>query len=420
MRDLRTVILAAGKGTRMKSEMPKILYPICGVPIIQYVLNVVKSIGSLKTYIVLGHKLRVITQSLANDLIVVEQKKQNGTAAALLCSEKKINNYNGDILVLCGDTPLLNKAVITKLVRKHRKTNAACTFLTAVVDKPQGYGRVIRDEKGFSVLIREDKDASSFERNITEINVGVYCFKSVELFQFLKQIKENKKKKEFYLTDIIKLFHENNLIIETIKTDDPLEGLGINTHEDLSLAQGIMQKKILKEFMAQGIRVMDPNTTYIDANVKIGTDTVIRPCTVIESGVKIGKKCIIGPFAHLRTGTKIGDNVEIGNFTEIVRSSLDQGCFMKHFSYLGDSVIGSNVNVGAGTVVANFDGTNKHVTRISEDVFIGCDSVLISPVKVGKNAVIGAGSVITKGKVIPEGCVVAGVPAKIISRRIKK
>lgn len=417
MQDLRTLILAAGKGTRMKSEVPKVLHTVCGDPIINYVLKVAKFVGSLKTYVVLGHKREMIKQALPNDLVFVDQIKQTGTASAVQCAEDHLKGYSGDILILCGDTPLLNKKVIKGLVQKHKKKKAVCTFLTSVVHNPQGYGRVIRDLSGKAAAIREDKDASDRERSIAEINVGVYCFQSKVLFQLLKEIKQNKKKKEFYLTDIIALLYEANEKVETVEANDPIEGLGVNTLEDLAVAESVVQKNILREFMLQGVRIVDPNTTYIDASVKIGTDTVIKPFSFIERGVCIGKRCVIGPFARLRYDSKIGNDVEIGNFTEVVRTKIDDGCFMKHLSYLGDSLVGSNVNIGAGTVVANFDGVNKHTTRIARNAFIGCDSVLISPVQVGEKAIVGAGSVVTKGTVIPAGGVVAGVPAKIISKR---
>jgi bifunctional UDP-N-acetylglucosamine pyrophosphorylase/glucosamine-1-phosphate N-acetyltransferase len=420
MRDLRAIVLAAGKGTRMKSEVPKVLQPICGEPMIHYVLKVVKAVGSLKTYVVLGHKMGTVKQALPENLVVVPQKNQNGTAAAVQCVEKELKNYAGHVLILCGDTPLLDKKVIKSLVQKHKKKKAACTFLSAVVHHPQGYGRVIRDLSGTAAAIREDKDASGLEKSIAEINVGVYCFQSKVLFQLLKEIKKNKKKKEFYLTDIIEILYERKQKIETVETNNAIEGLGINTQEELSQAESIIRKKILKEFMEQGVRIIDPNTTFIDAKVKIGPDTVIRPFTVIEKGVRIGRKCTIGPFAHLRSETKIGNHIEVGNFTELVRTRVADGCFMKHFSYLGDSQVGANVNIGAGTVVANFDGKQKHVTRIAKDAFIGSDSVLISPVKIGEKAVIGAGSVVTKGSVIPSGGIVAGVPAKTMARRAKK
>jgi len=419
MKDLRTIILAAGKGTRMKSDVPKVLHAVCGRPIIQYALDIAKTLGSLKTYVVLGYKSHAVKSVLNDHVVAIDQPKMIGTADAVKCAENYFRSYRGDVLILCGDTPLLEKATVKRLVQKHKKSKAACTFLTAVVHDPRGYGRVIRDGSGSVVSIREDKDASGYERDIAEINAGVYCCESKALFSALKEIKINKKKKEFYLTDIVELLFEKGLKIATVETEDSLEGLGVNTREDLAVAETVLRQKILRDFMLQGVTVIDPSTTYIDADAKIGNDTVIYPFTFIESDVRIGKNCLIGPFARLRSGTKINDKVEIGNFTEITRTKVGSGTFMKHFSYLGDSSVGEDVNIGAGTVTANFDGQKKSTTKIADGAFIGSDSVLISPVKVGKKAIVGAGSVVTKGKTIPDGSVAAGVPATIISQSKK-
>ncbi|HBG61426.1 MAG: hypothetical protein A2Y03_01285 [Omnitrophica WOR_2 bacterium GWF2_38_59] len=420
MQDLRTIILAAGKGTRMKSSIPKVLHEVCGKPIIQYVLDIVKSIGSLKTYIVLGHKSNLVQNYLPKDKIIIEQKKLLGTADAVKCTANYFRSYSGNVLILCGDTPLLNKNVIRSIVRRHKRSKAVCTFLTAVVHDPQGYGRIIRDESQKVVAIREEKDAVGFEKDIAEINVGVYCFKSQELFKAIKDVKPNNKKNEYYLTDIIELFFLKGCKIETVETDDPFEGLGVNSREDLALAEEVIRHKILRKIMSQGVTVVDPNTTYIDANVKIGKDTTIRPFTYIEKNVRIGEHCIIGPFARIRVDTKIGNNVDVGNFTEISRSKIGSNCFMKHFSYLGDTFVGSHVNIGAGMVTANFDGKQKHISRIADHAFIGSNSTLISPVRIGKKAVVGAGSVVTRGKVVPDGRVVVGVPAKIVEKKEEK
>jgi bifunctional UDP-N-acetylglucosamine pyrophosphorylase/glucosamine-1-phosphate N-acetyltransferase len=286
-----------------------------------------------------------------------------------------------------------------------------------VVHDPQGYGRIIRGDKGTAVAIREEKDATGIEKDIEEINVGVYCCRSKELFRALREIKINRKKKEFYLTDIIEWFYENGFKVGTVETEDPMEGLGINTREDLAVAQSVLRRRVLRDFMLQGVTIVDPQTTYIDSTAKIGSDTVIHPFTVIEPHVKIGSHCQIGPFARIRSGTKIDDKVEIGNFTEISRSKVGSGTFMKHFSYLGDAFVGTNVNIGAGMVTANFDGQNKHSTKIAHGAFVGSDAVLIAPARIGKNSVVGAGSVVPKGKTIPDGSVAVGVPAKIISKR---
>lgn len=414
MKELRAIILAAGKGTRMKSVIPKVLHPVCGKPIIQYVLDISKALGSLKTYVVLGYKSDVVKNTLESQIVSVDQPKMLGTADAVKCVSKYFKSYRGDVLILCGDTPLLDKTTVKRVLQKHRKSKAACTFLTTIVHNPKGYGRVIRGEDGYAVAIREDKDAVGYESDIAEINVGVYCCQSKELFKALGEIKVNKKKREFYLTDLIEFLFEKGLKVETVETEDSTEGLGVNTREDLAVAEGILRQRILKELMLQGVTITDPSTTYIDAGAKIGSDTVIHPFTLIESDVRIGSNCQIGPFARIRPGTRIHDKVEIGNFTEVSRSKIGSKTFMKHFSFLGDSLVGTNVNIGAGVVTANFNGQQKNITKIDDGAFIGSDSVLIAPVKIGKKAIVGAGSVVVKGKNIPDGSVAMGIPAKII------
>lgn len=401
----------------MKSDTPKVLHEVCGKPIVEYVLDVTCAVGSLKTYLVVGHQAEVVEKRLAGEAIMVRQPKLSGTADAVRQVEPHLKNHSGDVLILCGDTPLLNKAVIKELLKTHRNSKAVCTFLTATVKDPSGYGRVIRDDRGKVVAIREEKDALEHERNIAEINVGVYCVRSRELFKVLKNIRLNEKKKEFYLTDIIDLFHQSGQTVATTKAQDSVEGLGVNTKEDLAVAESIIRQRILRKFMQEGITITDPATTYIDADVKIGKDTCIRPFTVIEKNVRIGERCLIGPFARLRPGVRLGDEVEIGNFAEVSRTTLGKKTFMKHFSFLGDAVVGSHVNIGAGTITANFDGVNKNQTKIGNHTFIGSDSILIAPVKIGNNAIVGAGSVVTKGKVVPDGGMAVGVPARIKARR---
>lgn len=420
MQNLRTIILAAGKGTRMKSDVPKVLHEVCGKPIIQYVLDVAQAVGSLKTYVVVGHKGKTVRERLALGPVMVDQPKLSGTADAVRRTGRYLKNYRGNVLILCGDTPLLNREVVNNLVRRHKQTQAVCTFLTAVVPDPEGYGRIIRDDRGAVAAIREDKDAQGAERNIAEINVGVYCVKSPELFHALRSVRLNPQKREFYLTDIIALFHEQGLKIETVETEDSAEGLGVNTKEDLAAAERMIRERILKDFMRDGVTIVDPRTTYIDAAVKIGKDTCIRPFTLIERDVRIGNRCVIGPFARLRPGVRIGNDVEIGNFTEVSRTKIGNKTRMKHFSFLGDTTVGSAVNIGAGTITANFDGREKNPTKIGNGAFIGSDSVLIAPVKIGNRAVVGAGSVVTKGTVIPDGGLAVGVPARIKARRARQ
>lgn len=417
MTQLATIVLAAGKGTRMKSAIPKVLHEVCGRPLIEHVLDVAHQVGSLKTCVVLGHGIDKVQKRLPKDVLTVEQKKLLGTGDAVKTAGKFLKNFHGDILILCGDTPLLKAETIRTLIKRHRSTNAVATILTAVVDNKTGYGRIIRNNSAKVVAIREENDCSESEKDIREINSGVFCFNAKMLFENLNKIKVNSRKGEYYLTDLIALFAAHHLIIETVTTPEPAEGLGVNTRQDLAVCAAIMRKRILRDLMLSGVTIIDPLTTMIDSHVKIGEDTVIKPFTVIEHDVVVGKNCVIGPFAHLRPGTRIDDTVEIGNFAEVSRATVGSGTFMKHFSFIGDAMVGRNVNIGAGTVTANFDGKDKNRTVIGDGAFIGSDSILVAPVKVGKKAMTGAGSVVTKGKVIPDGRIFVGVPARQVPRR---
>jgi len=416
MKDLRTLILAAGKGTRMKSAKPKVLHEIFGRPLIAYVLDVARAAGSLKTYVVLGHQIDMVRSRLPREAGVIHQQKLLGTADAVRCARRELAKCRGDVLILCGDTVLLRKETVRKVVQQHRRKKAACTFLTAEVENSFGYGRVIRNAVGAAVAIREEKDATPEEQRIREINVGVYCFKAEALLKFINTVPVNAKKKEFYLTDLAAMFTRHGLLVETVKTDDAGEGLGINTRAELAMAAEIIRLRILNKLMADGVTIVDPKTTHVYCDVKIGPDTVVRPFTVIENNVVIGKNCVIGPFAHLRPGTRLGDNVEIGNFAEVSRSKLGTGCLQKHFSFVGDAEVGCGTNIGAGTVTANYDGKNKNKTRIGKKVFIGSDSILVAPVVIGDGAMTGAGCVVKKNTVVPQKGVVVGVPARLIRK----
>jgi len=419
MKELRSIILAAGKGTRMKSSLAKVLHPVCGRPMLEYVMRAVEASGSLKNYVVLGHQIESVKEILPSGFEAVEQRRLKGTADAVRCAEALFQSAEGDVLVLCGDTPLLQAASLKRLIKHHRMSGASATVLSAVVDDSAGYGRVIRGPNGAPVAIREEKDATDDEKNLLEINTGVYCFKAAALFKALSRVSENARKKEFYLTDVIEILADQGLKTAVLEIDDPREAQGVNSRVDLAAAEAVMRLRILESFMLKGISIQDPATTYIDADVRIGTDTVIRPFCVIERDVRIGQGCVIGPFARLRSGSRIGDETEIGNFTEISRTQVGRGCFMKHFSFLGDARVGNNVNIGAGAVTANYDGQDKHRTRIKDQAFIGSDSILVAPVDVGKGAVTGAGCVVAKEKKIPDGAVMVGVPGRIIGQKKK-
>jgi len=411
----RVVILAAGKGTRMKSDLPKVLHPVCGKAMIDYVVDVARAVSSL-TYVVLGHQGERVKAHLGSGVNIVFQKKLLGTADAIRAVASRFKGYTGDVIILSGDAPLLTKETLRCLIKEHRQEKAACTFLTACLPDPAGYGRVIRDAQDSPIAIREEKDASFDEKAISEINTGIYCFNTKALLDGLKKISLNKKKKEYYLTDVIAILASEGKKIHAFVVKDAREGLGINTHKDLAAADAIMRARILDRLMLDGVSIVDPMTTYIDSGVKIGRDTIIRPCTMIETDVVIGGHCSIGPFSHLRPKTRIKDKAQVGNFAEISRSTLGVQSLMKHFSFVGDATIGKNVNIGAGVVTANYDGKNKNKTFIANGAFIGSDSILVAPVTIGEKAMTGAGCVVTKGKRVPKGHVILGVPGKIIKR----
>ena len=409
-KDLSIVILAAGKSKRMKTKIPKALHKVCGRTMLDYNLALAESLKVKDIIVVLGYKGSVIKNILGNSVKTVTQKRLLGTADAVKSAKRALHKKN--VLIICVDSPLVRKQTLDRLIKKHLSAKASCTVLTAIFDNPTGYGRIVRDEKNNISRIGEEKDISKVQKNIKEINSGIYCFNKELLFRVLDKVKKNNKKREFYLTDVIELFISSNFKVETVKAKDESEVLGVNSRQDLARVNQIMRFRILNEFMSKGVTIVDPSTTHIDRNVTIGQDTTINPYTMIEDNVKIGRDCSIGPFCHIRQGTMVRDNVKIGNFVEVVRSVIGKNTLAKHFSYLGDAKIGKMVNIGAGTVTANFDGKKKNKTVISDGAFIGSDTVLIAPVKVGRKAITGAGSVITKNKNIPDRAIMVGVPAK--------
>ncbi len=296
MKELRTIILAAGKGTRFRSETPKVLHHLAGKPVVHYVLDVAEAVGSLRTYVVAGHKADLVKKSVAGRADVVIQKEQLGTAHAVRCCADQFKGIKGDVLVMCADTPLLDRAVIRKLLVRHRKEGNLCTVLTAVIENPEGYGRIIRSSKGAFVAIREQKDCSSEELKIHEINTGVYCFDAGAIFGAIHDVKCNAKKKEFYLTDTVELFLGRGAKMEAFATDDWTANLGLNTRAELALAEKIKRNKIIARLMENGVTIVDPVTTYIEDGVVIGQDTVIFPCTYIHAGVRIGRNCSVAPL----------------------------------------------------------------------------------------------------------------------------
>ncbi len=417
-KNIACIILAAGKGERMKSETPKVLHQVCGRPMLGYVLDLVKDLKISKTIAVLGHKHEEVRKHLTPGVEVVIQKHLLGTADAVKQALPLLATFKGTVLILYADIPLLTRNTISEFLQHHIKNNLDAALLTAKVENPAGYGRILRDKYASVCAIVEEKDADEFQKDIKEINTGIMCFNKDRLFAALTQVKPNNQKKEYYLTDVCEILYKDNYLLDGVNLKDINEALGVNSRLELAKANLIMRQRINEKFMKEGITILDPSSTFIDYGVKIGQDTVIYPFTVVEKNVKIGKHCFIGPFAHLRESVTIGDDVTVGNFTEIVRAKVGGKTFIKHFSYIGDTSIGRRVNIGAGTVTANFDGKNKNTILIKDDAFIGSDTVLVAPVKIGKNSKTGAGSIVVKNTNVADGAVVVGVPARPIKRSV--
>lgn len=411
------VILAAGKGERMKSELPKVFHQAAGESLLAHVMGQVRKSGVREILVVRGPDWPANCSLLSNVKSVL-QKDRLGTGHAVMQTAKYFSGAAKEVLVLPGDAPCVCAETLRKLVEFHRAQKAVATILTAELADPFGYGRVIR--RGEKVAaIREELDASEEERKICEINSGIYVFDSRTLFQYLSEIGQNAKKKEYYLTDVIERMTAAGGSVVAWKSADSYEALGVNTRMDLAMVNKILIDREMRRHAENGVTILDPDKTVIQSNVRIGRDSVIHPFTWIESGAVIGEKCEIGPFAKIRAGSEIQDEAVVGSFVEVVRSKIGKKTFVKHLSYIGDAELGQQVNVGAGTVTANFDGKKKNKTVVADGVFLGCNTVLISPVKVGKGAKTGAGAVVCAGKDVPAGKTVVGVPAKLMGKTKK-
>lgn len=432
--DLATVILAAGKGTRMKSKLPKVLHNVCGSTMLSYVIDAVQGAGVKKIIVVVGYGADVVAREVKGRAQVAHQAEQLGTAHALLQAGPFLSDFKGRLLVLCGDTPLIESGTLLELIRSHRSAGSAATVLTAILEDPAGYGRVVRDNQGSVLKIVEQKDASSEEKGIREVNTGIYCFEADGLFEDLSRLTPNNAQGEYYLTDIIGINVSRGRRVSAVTMDNPQEMMGINDRVQLAEAERYMRGRILNDLMLSGVTVVDPGSTFVDRKVRVGRDTVIYPFTFIEGDTVIGEDCIIGPgsrlvnavvgngvsiqnsvvtdsrmedgcsigpFSHLRPGNSLGREVKVGNYSEVKKSVIGDGSKVPHLSYVGDATIGKNVNIGAGTITCNYDGRKKWPTRIDDGVLIGSNTNLVAPVKIGAGAVTGAGSTITRD--IPEG-----------------
>src|SRR5918994_5922285 len=436
MSDLHVVILAAGKGTRMKSARPKVLHHVAGRPMIDYVMRAAQSLAPRTTTVVVGHMKELLRQGLEQypNLSFATQDPQLGTGHALLQTSGVLEGRNGFVLLLSGDVPLLKGHTLAALVQKHQESKVAATVLTALVEQPYGYGRVVR-VKGKISRIVEERDASPTQRKIREINSGVYVFSLAPLFDALRGLATGNAQGEYYLTDLISTYRRRRLGVETVVLDDPNEIRGINSRSELAEASRIVRQKKNEELMAAGVTIEDPATTYVDDDVVIGTDTVIHPGVHLEGRTQIGKACeihagvrivnsvlddrvtvqnfcvihgsrlgtgvTVGPFAHIRPDSELRESVHIGNFVELKKATLGKGTKAGHLSYLGDAIIGENVNVGAGTITCNYDGKTKSVTTIEDGAFIGSDSQLVAPITVGKGAYVGTGATLREN--VPAG-----------------
>lgn len=444
------VILAAGKGTRMRSDLPKPLHSLMGKPIIHYVLESAAPLVKNDPVVVLGYGAEQIRQALGENVRFVDQGELLGTGHAVRQAESLLKGQSDLVLVTCVDMPLVRTRTLQQLIDTQKSNSGPMTLLTVHEEDPRGFGRVIRNANGKIQAIIEEADASPVQLEVTELNAAMYCFNADWLWENLKNIKLSPKG-EYYLTDLVALAKNQDQDIETVPAEDPEELIGINTRVHLAEAGKILRRRINKELMLSGVSLMDPDTVYIESDVKIGQDTVILPNTFLQGETSIGINCQIGPdtrifmsqigdsceiefsvieesiiengvdigpFSHLRKGTHIGPGVHIGNFGEIKDSYLGEGTKVGHFSYLGNAQIGKNVNIGAGTITCNYDGHKKHQTVIRDGVFVGSDSMLVAPLELGENSTTGAGSVVTKD--VPPDTVVAGIPARIIAKRKKE
>ncbi len=431
---LAAVVLAAGKGTRMKSKLPKVLHKLCGKPMLSYVIDSVIVAGVEKTVVVVGYGADLVAQEVKDTAQVAFQAEQLGTAHALMQAAPFLKDFPGQLLVLCGDTPLIEAGSLSKLVENHRAAGAVATVLTAEMEEPAGYGRVIRDGMGRVTRIVEQKDASPEEKLVREVNTGIYCFETAGLFDALNKVTPANAQGEYYLTDIIEMYVRRGLAVGAVMLEDPREMTGINDRVHLAEVERYIRGRVLDDLMRSGVTVMDPSSTFVDRNVRIGRDTVIYPFTIIEgdtvigeeciigpgsrlvnacvgSGVsvqnsivinsKVGDNCSIGPFAYLRPETRLGRGVKVGDFVEIKKSVLGDGSKVPHLSYVGDATVGEKVNIGCGSITCNYDGHKKWPTHIGDSAFIGSNTNLVAPVEVGAGAFIGAGSTITKD--VPAG-----------------
>jgi bifunctional UDP-N-acetylglucosamine pyrophosphorylase/glucosamine-1-phosphate N-acetyltransferase len=443
--DLEVIILAAGLGTRMKSATIKILHHAAGRPIIDYVLDLAAEVSPRPPVMVIGHQRDVVQQMIGDRARYAVQAEQFGTGHAVLQAAGVIGGKT--ILILSGDVPLTRAETLRQLVEQHISEKNALTLLTMKPDDPAMYGRIVRDENGDVARIVEAKDASNDERKINEVNAGIYVFDAADLFDNLRGLSTNNSQGEYYLTDLIAVLRNAGKRVGAVVAPDPIEALGVNSRAELAVVEAEIQRRVVSKLMASGVTFRNPNTVVIDSTVSIGADSVVYPYVTLEGTTTIGKQCVIepsvhlinvtvgddvhlktgtvaedavieseanvGPYAHLRPGTHLGKQVKVGNFVETKKAVFGERSKASHLSYIGDAEVGADVNIGAGTITCNYDGVNKHQTVIEDGVFIGSDTQLVAPVRVGKGAYVGAGSTITKD-VPPDALALSRTPQRIV------
>ena len=448
---ITAVLLAAGQGTRMKSELPKVLHPLCGKPMVWHVLEALKTVTTEQPVVVVGHGAEQVRQYVGDSAECVLQEPQLGTAHAALQAESFLKGKTDYVIVTYADMPLLRGETFKQLLETQRLNDGPLSLLTVIADDPRGFGRIVRKADGTVEAIVEEYVATLEQREIKELNVGAYCFKAQWLWDALHRIEKNPKKGEYYLTDIVELAVRENLPVQAVVHDDFMETIGINTRVHLSEAEAALRMRINHEHMLNGVSMMNPASTYIEIGVKIGKDTTLLPNTFLHGNTVIGERNVIGPntivrnttigndckilasvlegavleddvdmgpFARLRKGAHLKSHVHMGNFGEVKDSTLHEGVKMGHFSYIGNATIGARTNIGAGTITANYDGEKKNSTEIGEDAFIGSDTMLVAPLKLADGARTGAGAVVTKN--VPEDTLVVGMPARAIRKVARK
>lgn len=420
--EIKSVILAAGKGTRMKSETPKVLHKIFEKPLLGYVLDNVKNIVN-ESFVIVGHHAQEVTEYVEknyNTAKTVLQTPQLGTGHAVSMVCPLIESFEGQVIILCGDTPLITEATLKKFVEYHNSNNSDLTVMSTIFENPTNYGRIIRENDNSLKCIVEEKDATAEEKAVKEVNAGIYCLNWKKIKPAFSQLTSNNAQGEYYLTDIIAWGKKNNLNVNAYILENSDEIYGINSRSNLATAAKIMNERKLNSLMDNGVTIVDPASTWISEDTEIGADTVIYPSTYIEGKNKIGKNCKIGPCAHLRGDVEIADNCKIGNFVEVKKAKISNNTNAGHLSYIGDAELGSHVNIGAGTITANYDpiSKTKSKTILKDNVKIGSNTVLVAPVEIGEGTNIGAGSVITKN--IGEWALgITRAPLRIIENWVK-